>query len=52
MRFVVLLDANVIYPASLRDFLLALATSGLFAARWTDQIHDERMRNVIKKRPK
>lgn len=51
MRFVVLLDACVLYPAPLRDFLLRLATTGLFAARWTNQIHDEWIRNVLAKRP-
>lgn len=51
MRFIVLLDACVLYPAPLRDFLLRLATTGLFAARWTNQIHDEWIRNVLAKRP-
>ena len=41
MRFVVVLDACVLYPATLRDLLLRLATTGLFAAKWTDEIHDE-----------
>lgn len=41
MRFVVVLDACVFYPAMLRDFLLRLAQTGLFAAKWTDRIHDE-----------
>lgn len=51
MRFVVLFDACVLYPAPLRDFLLRLATTGLFAARWTDQIHDEWIRNLLSSRP-
>lgn len=51
MRFVVILDACVLYPAPLRDFLLRLATTGLFAARWTDEIHDEWIRNLLKSRP-
>lgn len=51
MRFIVLLDACVLYPAPLRDFLMRLATSGLFAAKWTEQIHDEWTRNLLKKRP-
>ncbi|QKT03536.1 PIN domain-containing protein [Ectothiorhodospiraceae bacterium 2226] len=51
MRFVVLFDACVLYPAPLRDFLLRLATTGLFAARWTDRIHDEWIRNLLKVRP-
>lgn len=51
MRFVVVYDACVLYPAPLRDFLIRLATTGLFAARWSDQIHTEWMRNVQFKRP-
>lgn len=51
MRFVVLLDACVLYPAPLRDLLLRLATTGLFAAKWTDEIHDEWTRNLLSNRP-
>lgn len=51
MRFVVVYDACVLYPAPLRDFLMRLATTGLFAAKWTDRIHDEWTRNVLAKRP-
>lgn len=45
------LDANVIYPAFLRDVLLRLAASSLYLPRWTERIHDEWMRNVIRNRP-
>jgi PIN domain len=45
------LDANVIYPAFLRDVLLRLAASGLYQPRWTARIHDEWIRNVIRDRP-
>jgi len=51
VRFVVVYDACVLYPAPLRDFLIRLATTGLFAARWSDQIHAEWIRNVQGKRP-
>ncbi|MCG5502055.1 PIN domain-containing protein [Ectothiorhodospira lacustris] len=51
MRFVVVYDACVLYPAPLRDLLMRLAISGLYAARWTEQIHDEWTRNLLKKRP-
>lgn len=51
MAFVVLLDANVLYPAPLRDFLVTLATTGLYSAKWTEQIHDEWIRNLVLKRP-
>jgi hypothetical protein len=39
MAYIVLLDANVLYPAPLRDFLITLASSGLYSAKWTEQIH-------------
>ncbi len=51
MRFVVVYDACVLYPAPLRDFLIRLAATGLFSAKWSNQIHDEWIRNVIKQRP-
>ncbi|MFN2301860.1 MAG: PIN domain-containing protein [Gammaproteobacteria bacterium] len=51
MRFTVVLDACVLYPATLRDFLLRLAQTGLFAARWTDRIHGEWIGALSKKRP-
>jgi len=51
MRYTVVFDACVLYPAPLRDFLLRLSTTGLFSAKWTDQIHDEWIRNVLKTRP-
>lgn len=50
-NFTVVYDANVLYPAPLRDLLMRLAAAGLFRARWTDSIHDEWMRNVLKNRP-
>ena len=49
--FTVIFDACVLYPAPLRDLLMHLAMTGLFRARWTDQIHDEWTRNVLTKRP-
>jgi predicted nucleic acid-binding protein len=44
-------DACVLYPAPLRDLLLQLACEGLFHARWTDAIHEEWIRNLLKARP-
>ncbi|MGM0552510.1 MAG: PIN domain-containing protein, partial [Pseudomonadota bacterium] len=51
MRFVVIYDACVLYPAPLRDFLIRLARTGLFSAKWTDDIHDEWIRNLSARRP-
>lgn len=45
-RPVALYDANVLYPAQLRDFLMRLAVHGVVRAQWTKAIHDEWMRNV------
>ncbi len=45
--FTAVYDACVLYPAPLRDFLMWLALTDLFKARWTDEIHDEWMRNVL-----
>lgn len=45
------LDACVLYPAPLRDFLMHLTLLDLFRARWTEAIHAEWMRNVLEQRP-
>lgn len=50
MAFTALFDACVLYPAPMRDFLLQLASTGCFRARWTNEIHDEWMRNLLKAR--
>jgi hypothetical protein len=50
-RPIVVYDSSVLYPAPLRDLLMHLALTNLFKARWTDTIHDEWMRNVLKNRP-
>lgn len=47
----VLYDASVLYPSLTRNLLIHLATSGLVAARWTEQIHDEWIRNFLQDRP-
>ncbi|WP_164104374.1 PIN domain-containing protein [Candidatus Laterigemmans baculatus] len=49
--FTALYDACVLYPAPLRDLLMRLALTELFRARWTNQIHDEWIRNVLADRP-
>lgn len=46
MAFVALLDANVIYPAALRDVLLSIAEAGICQIRWSPDILDEMQRNV------
>ncbi|KSQ21705.1 PIN domain-containing protein [Pseudomonas aeruginosa] len=48
--FTAVYDANVLYPAPLRDFLMHLALTGVYRARWSAQIHDEWKRNLLAKR--
>ncbi|MFB2978884.1 PIN domain-containing protein [Microseira sp. BLCC-F43] len=51
VNFTAVYDANILYSASLRDLFVELALTNLFAARWTEEIHSEWMRNVLKNRP-
>ena len=44
------LDANVLFPAPLRDYLLHLAELKLFLPKWTDEIHEEWITNLLAKR--
>lgn len=50
-RFVVVLDANVLYPFRMRDVPLRFAEAGLYRARWTDRILEEWRRNLLKAKP-
>lgn len=49
--FIVVYDACVLYPAPLRDLLMRVATKGLVQAKWTDEIHEEWIRNLLEDRP-
>lgn len=50
-RPVALLDANVLYPARLRDLFLRLAIDGQFDARWSGRLLDECFDNLLTDRP-
>lgn len=50
-RYTAILDANVLYPAMLRDLLLSLAHADLYSAKWSVHIRDEWTRNLIKDKP-
>jgi predicted nucleic acid-binding protein len=48
MAFTVLLDANVLYPAVLRDVLLTIAEANMFRLLVSPDILDEVERNLVK----
>jgi hypothetical protein len=50
-HFTALYDACVLYPAMLRNVLIQLARTGLFRARWTEQIHEEWGRSLLRDKP-
>ena len=49
--FSVILDANVLYPAPVRDLFLNLADLNAFSPRWSEIIQDEWVENLLKNRP-
>jgi predicted nucleic acid-binding protein len=46
-RFIAVLDANVLYPAPIRDYLLRLASLELYKPKWTDEIQEEWLNNLL-----
>lgn len=50
--FTALLDACVLYPAPVRDLLIETANTSVYRLRWSDDIHEEWIRNVLKDNPK
>lgn len=51
MAFIVVYDANVLYPSLLRDVLIRVAQRGMVRARWTERILDEVFHNLKQNRP-
>jgi predicted nucleic acid-binding protein len=45
------LDANVLYPATLRSVLMELALAGAFRSLWTERVHEEWTRSLQRDRP-
>lgn len=41
MPFIVLYDASVLYPNTLRDLPIRIAQSGMVQAKWSNAILDE-----------
>ena len=50
-QYTAVLDANVRYPALLRDVLLSLADADLYSAKWSVHIRDEWTRSLLRDRP-
>lgn len=54
-NFVAIFDACVLFPATLRDLLIEFAGRAfrqkIFRAKWTSEIHEEWICNVLQKRP-
>lgn len=45
-----LLDASVLYPAPLRDFLMYVALTDIVKVRWSDRIHEEWINALLRNR--
>jgi len=50
-QYTAVLDANVLYPALLRDLLLSLADADLYSAKWSVHIRDRWTRSLLRDRP-
>jgi predicted nucleic acid-binding protein len=50
-HYTALLDANVLYPAPMRDLLLQLTVTDLFKARWSADIHREWIEALLRNEP-
>ena len=50
-KFVVILDANVLFSFRKRDILIALSLGGLIDVRWSEQILEELFKTIDEKRP-
>lgn len=49
-NYTVIYDACVLYPNTLRDLLMELALTNLYKARWTEDIHQEWIKNLSRNR--
>ena len=50
-RHTALLDANILYPAPMRDLFMQLAVTDIFTAKWTEDIHREWMEALLRNEP-
>jgi PIN domain len=45
--FIVVVDANALFPLRLRDTVLRAAAAGFYQLRWSKEILDEMERNLV-----
>ena len=45
--FIVVVDANVLFPLTLRDTMLRAAAADFYQLRWSKEILDEMERNLV-----
>lgn len=50
-RYTALLDACVLHPVAMADALMSLASTGIYAAKWTRTIEAEWMASIEARRP-
>ena len=50
-HYTALLDANVLYPAPVRDILVQLSVMDLFRAKWSADIHREWIEALLRREP-
>lgn len=51
MAFVVLYDANALYPFHLRDLLISVGQTDLVQVKWSERILDEVFNAILRARP-
>ena len=50
-RYTALLDANVLYPAAMRDVFMEVALAKLYRPKWTRHIHQEWIGALLRNKP-
>jgi hypothetical protein len=45
--FTAFYDANVLYPAAVRDLLITLTNTGLFMVNWSRAVQDDWISNLL-----
>lgn len=50
-HYTALLDANVLYPAPMRDVVMQLAVTDIFKAKWSEDVHREWIEALMRNQP-